>query len=99
MSDPLPHGGSYFDDLRADDQRTAESKRKKRAVVGVDDDMVPFFTNIRNRPHSIVFVKNETVAKGIHQLMLKWHIDGTLRSINDIVLDPNMRITDIRVSQ
>ena len=88
----LPHEGSYFDDLRADDDRHEAKERKKRAVDGVDDDMTPMYLNLRNRPHALVFVKNDTVRKGTQALLREWKMP------NSVMLDPRMRVTDIRVS-
>jgi hypothetical protein len=96
--DWLPNEGSYFDDMRSDDDRHAAKERRKWAVAGVDDDMVPFFSNIRNRPYALVLVKNQTVAKGIRTLMEKWHRDGLLREIPEIVLNDNQKITEIKVT-
>ena len=91
--DWLPHEGSYFDDLRTDDARHEASERKKRAVPGVDDDMIPMYLNLRTRPHALVFVKNDTVRKGTQALLREWKMP------NSVMLDPRMSITDIRVSQ
>ena len=62
--DFLPHDGSYFDDLRADDDRHEASKRKKRAIAGVDDDLLGFFQNVRSRPWATVYVKNQMWLMG-----------------------------------
>ena len=96
--DFLPHDGSYFDDLRADDDRHEASKRKKRAIAGVDDDLLGFFQNVRSRPWATIYVKNQTVADGVLRLLETWHSHGMIPMANAIYFDPSLRVADIRVS-
>ena len=94
----LPHGGTYFDDMKAADlQRQREQRHSKRLPQEIDEDMMPFFLNLKERPHAKVYVQTPKVAAGINTLITQWYDDGFLAFKPSVSLDPKLKLTQISV--
>lgn len=98
MSDFLPHGGSHFDDIKVDEWRDQQRKRKQMGVPQtIEEELLPMFQNLRERPHATVYVKTPKVAEGINMLLQKWYQDHLLRTKNPVKLNPNLRFDQVVV--
>jgi hypothetical protein len=94
----LPHGGTHFDDMKvADLEAQRRARRKARLPQEVDEDMLPFFKNLKERPHAKVYVQSPKVAAGINRLLTQWYDDGFLKFKPSVSLDPKLRLTQISV--
>ena len=94
----LPHGGTYFDDMKVGDLALARQARKAaRQPQEIDEDIMPFFLDIKERPHARIFVQTPKVAAGVNQLVTKWYEDGFLSYKPSISLDPTLKLIEIKV--
>jgi hypothetical protein len=94
----LPHGGTYFDDMKAADLEKARQDRKaKRLPSEIDEDMMPFFLNVKERPHAKVYVQSPKVAAGINALLTNWYNDGFLKVKPGVFLDTKLKLTQVSV--
>ena len=94
----LPHGGTYFDDMKAGDlQKQREQRHSKRLPSEIDEDMMPFFLDVKERPHAKVYVQTPKVADGINRLLTKWYDDGFLTFKPSVSLDPKLKLTQVLV--
>jgi hypothetical protein len=94
----LPHDGTYFDDMKAADlQRQREQRHSARLPQEIDEDMMPFFLNLKERPHAKVYVQSPKVAAGIETLLTKWYDDGFLKFKPSVSLDPKLRLIQVSV--
>ena len=94
----LPHGGTYFDDMKvADLERARQARKEARAPSEIDEDMMPFFLNVKERPHARVYVQSPKVAAGINALLTKWYEDGFLKFKPSVSLDPKLQLTQVSV--
>ena len=94
----LPHDGSYFDDMKASDldaQRRA--RHAARLPQEIDEDMLPFFMNVKDRPHAKVYVQSPKVAAGINTLLEQWYRDGFLKFKPSVSLDSKLKLTQVSV--
>ena len=94
----LPHGGTYFDDMKVGDlQKQREQRHSQRLPSEIDEDMMPFFLGVKERPHAKVYVQTPKVADGINQLLTKWYEDGFLTFKPSVSLDPKLKLTQVLV--
>ena len=95
MVDFLPNQGTEFDDIKADKLR--DRSRRQEHMAGIDDDMVPFFRNVRERPHAKVFVKTPRVAQVVNHLLAQWYMDGMIPTKPSVSLDSKLALTQVVV--
>jgi hypothetical protein len=94
----LPHGGSHFDDMKTSElQVQRRARHQARLPQEIDEDMLPFFRNVRERPHAKVYVQSPKVAAGINQLLTNWYNDGFLTVKPGVFLDTKLKLTQISV--
>lgn len=70
---------------------------KRVAPSDVDPEMLPFYLDIKNRPHARVMVKSPTVAHGVEHLLQAWYQSGTITHKPGIFLNPMLGTTQIAV--
>jgi hypothetical protein len=94
----LPHDGSYFDDMKlADIEAARQTRRRMRLPEEIDEDMLPFFKDVKERPHAKVYVQSPKVAAGINRLLTNWYIDGFLTVKPGVFLDTKLKLTQVSV--
>ena len=94
----LPHGGTYFDHMKAADlQRFRQQRKAARLPQEIDEDMLPFFRDVKERPHAKVYVQSPKVAVGINALLTNWYRDGFLSYKPSVSLDTKLKLTQVVV--
>jgi hypothetical protein len=101
--DFLRHDGSLFDDQvedvkRNDDMVNRMLRLKERVPVEITDEQLPFYLDVRERPHATVYVKGPTQAIGFRGLMEHWFENGWLpRGVPGVSLNRKLGLTEVRV--
>jgi hypothetical protein len=94
--------GTDFDDMKADRKRNeAIAVKLTRLSQGVPaevtDELMPFYLEVRERPHAKVFVKGPTVGIGIEALLEHWFERRWIPRKNAVWNDDKLKVTQVHV--
>ena len=101
--DFLKNEGSLFDDQVEDAKRNADMisrmlRLKERVPAEITDEQIPFYLEVRERPHATVYVRGMTQAIGFRGLLEHWVASGWLpRGAPGVSLDRKLGISAVRV--
>jgi hypothetical protein len=101
--DFLRHDGSLFDDQvedakRNDDMVNRMLRLKERVPAEITDEQLPFYLEVRERPHATVWVKGPTQAIGFRGLLVHWFDNGWLpRGVPGVSLNRKLGLSEVRV--
>ena len=90
MSDPLPHGGSYFDDQRADDKRNEEREARRDPRKIAEPNSIALVQEINQRPGVTAFVPDAGAQAELWKVLELWRSRQNIAVVPLVLIDPGM---------